>query len=49
MDALAMWNNNDGKITCAKARQRGIAPVSRGHPAYPYMDEGDSIVCEEQL
>ena len=50
MDALAMWNsNNNGKITCPEARQPGIAPVRREHPAYPYMDEGDGILCGEQL
>ena len=49
VDALAMWDsNNDGKITCAEAREHGIAPVREGHPAYPYMNDadGDGIVCE---
>lgn len=49
VDALAMWDSdNDGKITCAEAREHGIAPVRRGHPAYPYMNDrdGDGIVCE---
>ena len=28
--------------------QDGIAPVRRGHPAYPYMRDadGDGVVCE---
>ena len=31
----------------AEARGHGIAPVRRGHPAYPYMRDadGDGIVC----
>ncbi len=43
------WDTNgNGRITCAEARAAGIAPVHRGHPAYPYMDDrdGDGIVCE---
>lgn len=40
--------NNNGRITCAEARQHGIAPVSSNHPAYPYMydADGDGTVCE---
>ena len=40
--------NGDGRITCAEARLHGIAPVRRGHPAYPYMNDrdGDGVVCE---
>ena len=48
-DALALWDDNgNGRITCAEARAHGIAPVRRGHPAYPYMRDadGDGIVCE---
>ena len=48
-DALAMWDDNgNGRISCAEARNHGIAPVRRGHPAYPYMNDrdGDGIVCE---
>ena len=47
--ALARWDDNgNGRITCAEARRHGIAPVSRGHPAYRYMrdGDGDGIVCE---
>ena len=43
------WDSNgNGRITCAEARAAGIAPVRRGHPAYPYMDDrnNDGIVCE---
>ena len=50
VDALARWDDNgNGRITCAEARRHGIAPVSRGHPAYPYMRDGrdsDGVVCE---
>ena len=37
-----------GRITCAEARAAGIAPVQRGHPAYPRMDDrdNDGVVCE---
>ena len=47
--AIAQWDDNgNGRITCAEARAHGIAPVRRGHPAYPYMrdGDGDGIVCE---
>ena len=47
--ALNLWDDNgNGRITCAEARRHGIAPVSHGHPAYPYMrdGDGDGIVCE---
>ena len=49
VDALTLWDDNgDGRITCAEARNHGIAPVRRGHPAYPYMNDGDGdgVVCE---
>ena len=49
VDALAMWDDNgNGRISCAEARNHGIAPVRRGHPAYPYMNDrdGDGAVCE---
>lgn len=49
VNALAAYDDNgNGRITCAEARGHGIAPVSAGHPAYPYMDDrdGDGIVCE---
>ena len=48
-NALALYDDNrNGRITCAEARNHGIAPVSRGHPAYQYMDDRDhdGIVCE---
>ena len=48
-DALRLWDDNgNGRITCKEARRHGIAPVPRGHPAYPYMRDGDSdgMVCE---
>ena len=43
------WDSNgNGRITCAEARAAGIAPVHRGHPAYPRMDDrdNDGVVCE---
>ncbi len=43
------WDSNgNGRITCAEAREHGIAPVRSDHPAYPYMrdGDGDGIVCE---
>ena len=43
------WDTNgNGQITCAEARAAGIAPVHRGHPAYPHMRDADSdgVVCE---
>ena len=49
VDALRLWDDNrNGRITCAEARHHGIAPVQRGHPAYPFMrDAGsDGVVCE---
>ena len=49
VDALAMYDDNgNGRITCAEARNHGIAPVHRGHPAYEYMNDrdGDGVVCE---
>ncbi len=33
-DALSRWDTNgNGRITCKEARQHGIAPVRREHPA----------------
>ena len=43
------WDTNgNGRITCAEARQHGIAPVHRGHPAYERMNDrdNDGVVCE---
>ncbi len=47
--ALEMYDDNgNGRITCAEARNHGIAPVLRGHPAYEFMDDrdNDGVVCE---
>ena len=46
--ALEWDDNGDGRVSCAEARAHGIAPVRRGHPAYPYMrdGDGDGVVCE---
>lgn len=48
-DPLALWDDDgNGRITCGEARIHGIAPVTREHPAYPYMrdSDGDGVVCE---
>lgn len=47
--ALRLWDDNgDGRITCREARRHGLAPVARGHRAYPHMrdGDGDGVVCE---
>ena len=48
-DALALYDDNgNGRITRAEARNHAIAPVRRGYPAYPHMNDpdGDGTVCE---
>ena len=48
-NALELYDDNgNGRITCSEARDHGIAPVRRDHPAYQYMDDrdDDGIVCE---
>ena len=46
-EAIAAWDDNrNGRVSCAEARAHGIAPVTRGHPAYPFMRDGDGVVCE---
>ena len=47
-DALRLYDNRNGRITCKEARRHGIAPVPRGHPAYIHMydRDGDGVVCE---
>ena len=48
-EAIAAWDDNgNGRVSCAEARAHGIAPVTRDHPAYPYMrdGDGDGVVCE---
>ena len=48
-EEIAAWDDNgNGRISCAEARAHGIAPVRRGHPAYPFMrdGDGDGVVCE---
>ncbi len=47
--AAQEWDDNgDGRVSCAEARAHGIAPVTREHPAYPFMrdGDGDGVVCE---
>ncbi len=49
VNALDLYDDNgNGRITCAEARNHGIAPVRRGHPAYQYMNDrdNDGTVCE---
>ena len=44
---LESWDDDgNGRISCREARRHGIAPVPRGHPAYPFMRDGDGVVCE---
>lgn len=46
---LARYDDDgNGRITCKEARRHGIAPVSRDHPAYRHMrdGDGDGVVCE---
>ena len=46
---LARWDDNrNGRISCREARRHRIAPVRLGHPAYPFMRDGDGngVVCE---
>ena len=48
-EVLDRWDDDgNGRITCAEARRHDIAPVPRGHPAYPFMRDADSdgVVCE---
>ena len=46
-EAIAAWDDDrNGRVSCAKARAHGIAPVTREHPAYPFMRDGDGVVCE---
>ena len=48
-EAVATWDDDgNGRVSCAEARAHGIAPVTRGHPAYPFMrdGDGDGVVCE---
>ena len=48
-DGIAAWDDNrNGRVSCAEARAHGIAPVTRDHPAYPFMrdGDGDGVVCE---
>ena len=48
-EAIERWDDNgNGLVSCAEARAHGIAPVTRGHPAYPFMrdGDGDGVVCE---
>ena len=41
-EAIAAWDDNrNGRVSCAEARAHGIAPVTRDHPAYPFMRDGD--------
>ena len=46
---LVLYDDNEnGRISCAEARNHGIAPVYSTNPAYPYMTDadGDGVVCE---
>ena len=46
---LVLYDDNEhGRISCADARNHGIAPVYSTHPADPYMTDADGggVVCE---
>ena len=48
-ESMAAWDDDrNGRVSCAEAHAHGIAPVTRDHPAYPFMREGDGdgVVCE---
>ena len=48
-ESIAEWDDDrNGRVSCAEARAHGIAPVTRDHPAYPFMrdSDGDGVVCE---
>lgn len=48
-DPLGCYDDNgNGRITCAEARNHGIAPVPDTHPAYKYMRDANNngMVCE---
>ena len=48
-ESIAEWDDDrNGRVSCAEARAHGIAPVTRDHPAYPFMrdGDGDGVVCE---
>ncbi len=52
-EPIAAWDDNrNGRVSYAEARAHGIAPVTRDHPAYPFMrdgdgdGDGDGVVCE---
>lgn len=48
-NTLEMYDdNNNGRISCAEARNHKISPVRRNHTAYEFMDDrnNDGVVCE---
>ena len=48
-DALSVYDDNgNGRISCSEARRHSITPVTRQHPAYKHMmdGDGDGVVCE---
>ena len=48
-ESIAAWDDDrNGRVSCAEAQAHGIAPVTRDHPAYPFMrdGDGDGVVCE---
>ena len=48
--AIAEWDDNgNGRISCAEARAHGIAPVTRDHPAYPFMRTGMETASSASL
>ena len=47
-EAARYDDDRNGRISCREARSHGIAPVARGHAAFPFMRDrdGDGVACE---
>lgn len=47
-EAARYDDDRNGLISCREARDHGIAPVARGHAAFPFMRDrdGDGVACE---
>ena len=47
-EAAQYDDDRNGRISCREARKHGIAPVARGHAAFPFMRDrdGDGVACE---
>ena len=48
-ESIAEWDDDrNGRVSYAEAPTHGIAPMTRDHPAYPFMrdGDGDGVVCD---